>query len=173
MMSQRQSGLLTVSVCLLSACFCFYPASFTAMASSCPPDQTFTTRPLISELEAVELSRKNVTPITCSWKTLSVNVSPNCGIRLIRIMGFGSRPEHVSLFRMSDNVAEQGMETNGPNSLLPRGVTWFVDINHNRNAQLACAPGSCPTSRLDVQTTNTVRPWICHQQVHVLVGYRR
>lgn len=173
-MLQRQSGLLTVSVCLLGAGFCFFPVSFTANASSCPPDQTFTTQIPISELEAVELSRKNVTPITCSWKTLSVNVSSSCGIRLIRIMGFGSRPEHVSLFRMSDNVAEQGMETNGPNSLLPRGVTWFVDINRNRNAQLACDPGTCPSSsRLDVQTTNTVRPWVCHQQVHVFIGYRR
>lgn len=173
-MSQCHSGPLTISACLLGAGFCFFPVSFTVNASSCPPDQTFTTRPLISELEAIELSKKSVAPITCSWKTLSMNVSSSCGIRLIRIMGFGTRPEHVSLFRIPGDVAEQGMATNGPNSLLPRGVTWFVDINHNRNAQLACDPGTCPSSsRLDVQTTDTVRPWVCHQQVHVLVRYRR
>lgn len=123
-------------------------------------------------LPAGRVGAKDATPRVCRWDIPTFGPPVDCGVATLRVEGAGPRPARINLQRDSDNVIEQGKQTVGPSSLYP-GAKWSAQINFNQNQQLACNPGTCPTSSYTITTMSAVPPFICAQLVKLVIQLRR
>lgn len=153
------------------ACFLACPA-FAAAACNAP-DITLDADGLFSRKTALTMvgDGKSNSAVACSWTIADVTVASNCGIRYLRVEGFGPKPEAFTLIRVVDNVQEGVHGINGPTTQFP-GVNWHKAINFNKNNLLACNPGTCPQSRYSVQLSDLVSPIVCAQNVRIAIAFR-